>query len=378
MKIEKTQIKIQDLVGGYIDSEENGVFGYSGNLIIRPEFQREFIYKDAQRDAVIDTVMKGFPLNTMYWCTRDDGKYEVLDGQQRTISICRYVTGGFSVNVGGVPKFFHNLDESEKKKIMEYELDVYICSGTHSEKLDWFKTINIAGEVLTTQELLNATYAGAWLTNAKTYFSKRACVASKISDGYVKGNPIRQEYLEKALKWIADRDGFKSVQMYMASHQKDKDADELWQYFQTVISWSKMLFPKIRKGVTDSQDWGILYNKYHNGKYNTNELEETMKRLIDDDDVTKKSGIIQYVLTDRTSFDEKYLSIRTFTPSQKLRAWEKQNHKCPLCQKNGIDVEYTIEEMQGDHIVPWSKGGRTIDENLQMLCTKCNAQKNNS
>lgn len=261
--------------------------------------------------------------------------------------------------------------------MLNYELTVYICEGTEEEKLEWFKIINIAGETLTNQELLNATYTGPWLADAKNYFSKRNCVAGQMADGYIKGNPIRQDYLEKVLSWIADRDNLESGQMYMAIHQHDADANDLWLYFQMVINWSKMLFPKSRKGMTNVQEWGLLYNKYHNKQYNSNMLEADVQRLLMDDDVTKNAGIIPYILSDRTKHDEKFLSIRSFSEAQKRRAYERQGHKCPCCVKNGIDKEYAYNEMQGDHIIPWSQGGRTIDSNLQMLCQKCNNDKSN-
>lgn len=206
---------------------------------------------------------------------------------------------------------------------------------------------------------------------------KRNCVAGQMADGYIKGNPIRQDYLEKVLSWIADRDDLESGQMYMAIHQHDADANDLWLYFQMVINWAKMLFPKSRKGMTNVQEWGLLYNKYHNKQYNSNTLEADVQRLLMDDDVTKNAGIIPYILSDRTKHDEKFLSICSFSEAQKRRAYERQGHKCPCCVKNGIDKEYAYNEMQGDHIIPWSQGGRTIDSNLQMLCQKCNNDKSN-
>ena len=278
--------------------------------------------------------------------------------------------GDFPVKINGNDKFFHNLTEDEKQKFLDYKLDVKVCDGTEEEKLEWFKRINIAGLVLTNQELLNATYVGTWLADAKNYFSKRNCVAGQMAEGYIKGNPIRQDYLEKALAWIADRDGLESGQMYMAKHQHDLDANELWLYFQTVINWAKMLFPNARKGVTDVQDWGILYNEFHDKQYNSNSLETDMKQLLMDDDVTKNAGIIRYLLSDRTKHDEKFLSIRAFSEAQKRRAYEKQEHKCAICGE-----VFDLTEMDGDHIVPWSQGGRTVDENLQMLCKKCNNEK---
>lgn len=375
MKIAETKIKISDLVRNYKDNGDGGVFGYNDRLTIRPSFQREFIYGEKQRAAVIDSVMNGFPLNVMYWSKTGADTYEVLDGQQRTVSIAQYINKDFPIKINGNDKFFQNLTNEEKQAILDYELTVYVCEGTEAEKLEWFKRINIAGEVLTPQELLNATYTGPWLADAKNYFSKRNCVAAKMGDGYLKGNPIRQELLEKALAWIADRDSLESGQMYMAIHQHDEDANDLWLYFQSVINWAKMLFPTKRKGITDAQAWGLLYNKYHAKQYNSNALDADIKKLVLDDDVTKKAGIIPFILSDRTWRDEKHLSLRAFTESQKLRAYESQGHKCPLCVANGINTEYAFEDMEGDHIIPWSKGGHTTDDNLQMLCKKCNSAK---
>lgn len=377
MRITPIQVTIADLTKNYKDDGEGGVFGYDNRLTLRPKYQREFVYPDKKRNAVIDTVMQGFPLGLMYWSKVGKDKYECLDGQQRTISIAQYVNSDFPIRINGNDRFFHNLTETEKQSILNYKLEIKVCEGTEEEKLQWFKRINVAGEVLTAQELLNATYTGPWLADAKTYFSKRNCVAGQMADGYIKGNPIRQDYLEKVLSWIADRDNLESGQMYMAVHQNDTDANDLWIYFQTVINWAKTLFPTPRKGMTDVQDWGLLYNKYHNKQYNSNTIEADIQKLLMDDDVTKNSGIIPYILSDRTKYDEKSLSIRAFTEAQKRRAYERQNHKCPYCVKNGVDTEYAYSEMEGDHIIPWSQGGRTIDSNLQMLCKKCNNAKGN-
>ena len=370
MNITKTEISVRDLTQGYSDDGDGGVFGYNGKLCIRPAYQREFVYKDKQRDMVIDTMRKGFPLGVIYWNKTGDDAFEVLDGQQRTISISQYVNGDFAVKINGNDKFFHNLSDTEKQQLLDYELMVFICEGTEEEKLEWFKVVNIAGEVLTNQELLNATYAGPWLADAKNFFSKRNCVAGQLGDGYIKGNPIRQELLEKVLSWIADRDGLESGGKYMAIHQHDADANDLWIYYQDVITWAQRTFPNKRKGITDCQNWGILYNRYHDKRVNSNTLEEEMQKLIMDDDVTKNAGIIPYLLSDRTRHDEKHLSIRAFTDAQKRRAYERQDHKCVNCGN-----VFDFEQMQGDHIIPWSQGGRTVDENLQMLCQKCNNDK---
>lgn len=376
MQITKKTITVRDLCQNYRDDNDGGVYGYDNGehvLVLRPKYQREFIYPDKKRDAVIDTVMNGFPLGIMYWSKVDENTFECLDGQQRSISICQYVNSDYPVKFNGNDRFFHNLNEEEQEIILNYELEIRICEGSEEEKLRWFQRINVAGEVLTEQELLNATYTGSWLLDAKNFFSKRNCVAMQMADGYIKGNPIRQDILEKALSWIADRDNLESGQMYMAIHQHDEDANELWLYFQTAINWAKMLFPDTSKKLTAVQDWGILYNKYHDKSYNSNTLKSEVKKLLLDDDVTKDTGIIPYVLSGKTKHDEKLLSIRTFSEGQKIKAYEKQKGICPICGKH-----FEYEEMQGDHIVPWSKGGRTIDENLQMLCSTCNATKGNN
>ncbi|MBL7975568.1 MAG: DUF262 domain-containing protein, partial [Candidatus Kapabacteria bacterium] len=199
MKIELRTITVKELAEGYKDNAEQGVIGYGGKLDIRPPYQREFIYKDKQRDAVINTITKGFPLNVMYWAVRQDGNFEVIDGQQRTISICQYMQGDFSFN--GL--YYHNLPDDKQEQLNNYELMVYVCSGTDSEKLEWFRTINIAGEKLTDQELRNAVYAGSWLSSAKRYFSKTGCAAYQIGHDYLNGSAIRQEYLETAIDWIS-------------------------------------------------------------------------------------------------------------------------------------------------------------------------------
>ena len=365
MKIELNEIPVRDVVNGYVDSAENGVVGYGGKLNIRPAFQREFIYKDKQRDEVIHTVMRNFPLNVMYWVKSDDGNFEVLDGQQRTISICQYATDEFSVVVDGMPRKFGNLTVTEQDQILDYPLMIYICEGTDKEKLDWFKIINIAGEQLTAQELRNAIYTGEWLTEAKKYFSKTQCPAYQIAGDYMNGSAIRQNFLETALKWIADRDGIE-IEDYMSQHQHDTNCNELWLYFQTVINWVKATFPNYRGKLMKGLDWGIFYNKFGSGKYDPKTLEARIVELLDDEDVSNQKGIYEYLLDGQ----ERHLSIRAFSPKMARTAYERQKGICPKCGKH-----FEIEEMQADHITPWSKGGKTIAENCQMLCADCNRRK---
>lgn len=358
MNIELKEITIQELSDGYQDNNENGVVGFGGKLDIRPPYQREFIYKDKQRDAVINTITKNFPLNVMYWAVRDDGTFEVIDGQQRTISICQYVNGDFAFQ----NRYFHNLKADEKEQILKYNLMVYVCSGSESEKLEWFKTINIAGEKLTEQELRNAVYTGSWVSDAKRYFSKSGCVAYNIGGDYLNGSPIRQEYLETAIEWISEG----KIESYMATHQHDPNATALWMYFQSVITWVNATFTNKRKKFMKGIGWGFLYNKYKDVIYDTKAIEEETAKLIADDDVEKNSGIYAYILTR----DERHLGIRTFSDSIKQKVYEKQKGLCIVCKKH-----FDISEMEGDHITPWHENGKTIEANCQMLCKDDNRRK---
>lgn len=357
MKIELKQIPLRDVVKGYVDNEEEGVMGYDGKLNIRPKYQREFIYGEKQRNAVIETIRKGFPLNVMYWVDNGDGTYEVLDGQQRTISICQYINGDFSLEY----RYFHNLTEEEKELILNYELMIYFCEGNDKEKLDWFKTINIAGLRLEDQELRNAIYTGPWLTDAKRYFSKTNCAAYNMAKDFMNGSPIRQDYLETAIEWISKD----KIEAYMSEHQHDQNSNELWLYFQNVISWVQLTFPSYRKEMKGI-GWGKLYNEFKGKKFDTDKLESEISELMKDDDVTHKPGIYEYVLTR----DKKYLSIRAFTDNMKREAYERQKGVCVKCGKH-----FEISEMEADHITPWSGGGKTIAENCQMLCRDCNRRK---
>ena len=358
MKIELLDLTVQELVEDYYDDDEGGVTGYSGKLDIRPPFQREFVYKDKERNAVIDSILKGFPLNVMYWADRENGEFEIIDGQQRTISIAQYVEGDFSFK----DLYFHNLPSDKKELIWDYKLTVYVCSGTDSEKLDWFKTINIAGKKLTNQELRNAVYAGSWLSDAKRYFSRKGCVAYQIGNTYVNGSADRQEYLETVIKWISKD----SIEDYMGTHQHDENALPLWEYFQSVIDWIESTFttkrPKMMKGV----DWGRLYNDFRDADLDADEIEQETVRLILDDDVTRNAGIYPYILTR----EEKHLNIRAFSDNMKQKAYEKQAGICVRCND-----KFTLEDMEADHITPWSEDGKTIEDNCQMLCKKCHKEK---
>ncbi len=361
MKIDLIDLTVRDLVEGYHDDGEGGVVGYGGKLDIRPPYQREFIYEEKERNAVIDSILKEYPLNVMYWAGRGDGTYEIIDGQQRTISIAQYVAEipGFSINGLG----FHNQQSDIQEQILNYPLTVYVCTGTASEKLAWFEIINIAGKQLSKQELLNAIYSGSWVTDAKRYFSKRGCVAYEKGRDYLRNSVKveRQEYLETAIKWVSEND----IKEYMRSRQHDQSAEPLWEYFQSVIDWIKATFTEYRssmKGV----DWGSLYNAYKDKLLDPAAIEAEVGTLLDNEDVQRESGIYPYVLTREV----RYLNLRKFDDRMKRKVYRKQNGNCTICKE-----EFDYSEMEADHITPWSEGGKTIEENCQMLCRKCNREK---
>ena len=370
MTIKQISVTVGEITQGYVNNEELGVRGYNGKLDIRPPYQREFIYNDKEQQAVINTVMKGYPLNVMYWVKRGEDAecpYEVMDGQQRTLALCEYVAGKFSFEF----KNFFNQPEDIQKRILDYELTVYVCEGEHSEKLEWFKTINIAGKPLNEQEILNAIFAGPFVSAAKRHFSKSNCGAYKLGKDLVNGVPIRQDFLKKALEWMADhekREGkAQSRVSYMAQHQHDPNANNLWTYFQNVLNWAitnfeMKKFKKIMKGL----DWALYYDKYHGKTLDTVEMAKQISTLMRDSEIQRQSGIIPYVLTG----DEQHLDLRAFPEDIKLAVWEKQGHICPLCGR-----EFDFEFMEGDHIKPWREGGRTVIENCQMLCRECNRKK---
>lgn len=360
MKVELQNITIRAVIKDYFDDAEEGVTGYSGKLNIRPKYQREFVYGEKERNLVIDTIRNDLPLNVMYWAKNDDGTFEVIDGQQRTISFCQYVTGEFSVD----SRYFHNLTPSEQKRIVDYELMIYFCEGDEEEKLGWFRIVNIAGKPLNEQELRNSVYTGPWLSDAKRWFSKTGCAAYNLANDYVNGPPIEQKMLETALRWKSKGE----IREYMGVHQHDKNAEELWLYFRSVIEWVEDTFgmPDNYRKEMKGLDWGGLYDKFGKKKLNKKDLQQRIRDLMADEDVQSKKGIYEYVLTG----NENLLNIRAFSDAQKRTAWEKQKGVCKKCGK-----KFAFEDMQGDHITPWSKGGHTVPENCQMLCSDCNRRK---
>ena len=379
MEIKLHEISVRDVFDGYENNEESGqVVAFGGKLNVRPAYQREFVYDDKKKVAVMNSILHGFPLNVMYWSDNGDGTFEMLDGQQRTISICDWLDNGYSVcaNPGSptTPYYAHNSQEITNK-VLDYKLMIYICKGTDTEKLDWFKIINIAGERLTEQELRNAIYTGAWLSDAKKYFSKNQCIAYKIGERYMSGSPIRQDYLQTVLSWIASAES-KTIEEYMAEHQQDTHATPLKQYYKSVIDWVELTFPNYRAKQMKGLNWGLLYNEYGKNTYDPNALETEIAELLKDDDVTNQKGVYEYLLSGRTK--EKALSIRQFTENERRTMYERQGGICPLCKAEGKTRVWSIEQMQADHIVPWSRGGHTTLDNCQMLCADCNRKKSDT
>lgn len=385
MKIQERKIKVQELVQDYHEDDTTSrVVALGGKLDVRPEYQREYVYDGDQRDAVINTVLNGFPLNIMYFVDRLDGTYEVLDGQQRIISICRYYQNQYSVKIpaatGGYnPTNYPNLpDKGEtfsKEAFLDYELTVYICEGTDKEKLDWFQVINIAGETLENQEILNALYHCAWLTDAKSAFSRRNCAAYKNYGKYLTGDCIRQKYLETAFGWKAAAEGFTgrdAIRLYMQAHTRDQDANDLWIYFENVFKWVQKNFGKAADPSMKGVAWGLLYNEHKDDNLDPDYLQKRVKELLADKEVQKNSGIYQYLLEGETAQAEKYLNLRQFDRDECLTRYHEQGGKCADCGK-----PFDFKDMHGDHRKAWSKGGKTEYANLDMLCATCNLKKNN-
>lgn len=364
MNVEPITATVRDLSQGYTDDAVGGVTAYGGNLDVRPPYQREFVYRDDRRDEVVRTMLKGLPLNVMYWVDRGPDarpRYEVMDGQQRTISVCSYVSGQYSLD----GRFFFNLPRDVKERILGYPLTVYVCSGTESEKLDWFRIVNIAGVQLNDQELLNAVYAGPWVTDARARFSKPGGPAVQVGGDWLKGSAIRQDYLATVLGWAAARHGA-SVEDYMGTHQHDPTAQALWSYFRSVLDWAQAVFPVYRREMK-GLPWGPMYDANRDRTdLDPNALEARVQELMADEDVTRKSGVYRYLLDG----DERRLSIRAFDKRTQRTAYETQGHRCAVC-----GGEFGLADMHADHIVPWSRGGHTVPDNCQMLCRDCNLKK---
>lgn len=390
MEIIKTNITIRELCEDYTnDTEtniENGVYAYGGKLCVRPAFQRSFVYDKKQENAVIDTAMKGFPLNIMYWVDNGNGTYDCLDGQQRTISLCNFVDGISSfqapwltgadankhINIHTLKRNYPEL----YNRFMNYELEVYICKGDKAERMEWFKTINIAGEELYPQELRNANYVSKWLTDAKRYFSKAnasstaKCPAERIGGQYTNKNANRQEILAQVISWRIGSTEDADICQYMEDHIHDEDASDLWNYFNEVINWINEVFPGTYDKGMASVNWGYLYNNFSDEDLDPDEISNKFDELIDfkvskelDVSVAK---IVEYCITR----DESLLKHRKFSEVQRTSLYNKQKGICPDCGQH-----YLKADMHAHHIIPWYNGGLTEINNGVMLCKECHTQR---
>lgn len=381
-----TDWTVGDVCQGFVyDRNENkGLFGLDGQLIIQPEFQRNYIYGDGKKDvAVVESLLKGYPLGLIYFVLNKDGMYEVLDGQQRITSFARFVNMSwpFAVEVGGKPRYFESLDKDLQRRIVDAPLTIYVCEGEPSEIQEWFETINIAGVPLVEQELRNAAYHGPFVTRAREVFSNSGNASMSRWLTYVKGDPKRQAVLERALDWVSEGD----IDGYMAKHRYDDSIDELKGFFDTVIDWVDSVFEYTGKEMR-GQDWGRLYRAYHKHAYSSSKIAERVNALLADTQVTDKRGIFEYVLGGET--DTKLLNIRVFDARTIRAVYDRQTRdakmrgvsNCPLCAC-GHDANakriYKLSEMDADHVTAWSKGGATDASNCQMLCKTHNRAKGN-
>lgn len=380
----RTDISIKDICNGftYNELEGKGLYGLSGKLTIQPEYQRNYIYADGTRDvAVIESILKGYPLGILYFVKTGEDAFEVLDGQQRITSFGRYVIGKFAVKVNGMENYFSGLNEDLQQKILNTKLLVYECEGTETEIKEWFKTINIAGIPLNEQELLNAIYSGKFVTEAKREFSNSQNANVQKWKAYIKGDVKRQDFLSCALDWVSKGEKEK----YMSEHRNCDNINEIKTYFTTVIDWISGVFKSVEKEMCGLK-WGELYEKFGRNPYNPDEVDKKIKELYADGSVKKRSGIFEYILGG--CVDTKLLEIRVFEErdkrivyeSQTKQAHENQVSNCPLCaisENTNKTRIWKLSEMDADHVTAWSKGGTTDISNCQMLCITHNRAKGN-
>ena len=376
---------VQDICNGFVynELEGKGLFGLGGKLTIQPEYQRNYIYADGKKDvAVIQSILKGYPLGLIYFNKVADDKFEVLDGQQRITSIGRYVTGKFAVkDQNNLEQYFSGLPQELQDKILNTELLIYECQGSESEIKEWFKTINIAGVPLNNQELLNAVYSGPFVTLAKAEFSNSQNANVQMWSAYISGNVNRQDYLAAALDWVSHG----HVGDYMSQHRYDDNINELKAYFTSVIDWASSVFIDVKNEMC-GLEWGRLYEQYHQNAYNPAEVSQKLHELYADPYVTNKRGIVEYILGGCS--DTKLLNIRIFGEADKQTVYEQQTitareqgiSNCPLCAMGNDanhDRIWKLSEMDADHVTAWSRGGSTDISNCQMLCKTHNRAKGN-
>lgn len=380
-----TDLTVADICNGFVynELEGKGLFGWGGKLVIQPEYQRNYIYADGKRDvAVVDSLLKEYPLGLIYFVKVGEDKYEVLDGQQRITSFGRFVTNKFAVrDKNGMQQIFDGLDKTLQKRILDSKLTIYVCEGDEPEIKEWFKTINIAGVPLNEQELLNAIYSGPFVTAAKEEFSNSGNSNLQKWKVYVRGSEIRQEILHEALRWVSKGD----IDGYMGDHRRKTDIQELKTYFKTVIDWIDGVFESTEDEMC-GLEWGRLYETYHKNAYNPKMVWERVKALYADDFVKNRRGIFEYVLGGET--DTKLLDVRVFDmktskavyAKQTTAAKKKGESNCPLCAVGHLANRsriYNFNEMDADHVTAWSKGGVTSAKNCQMLCKTHNRAKGN-
>lgn len=376
----------------YNEYEGKGLYGLSGNLVIQPEFQRNYIYGDGKKDvAVIESILKGYPLGLLYFSVGEDDngneRLEVLDGQQRITSIGRFVTGKFAIKVNGAEQMFSSLPQDKQKRIMDTNLLVYVCTGTESEITEWFQTINISGVPLNDQELRNAIYSGSFVTLAKAELSKSTDPRQNKWGAYVTGDPTRQQVLETALAWAADSQKM-TIDGYMSKHRQDDSVDELMTYFDTVIDWAASRFPGTPTSEMRGLPWGEFYKKWGQDSYDGQATVKRVEELMNDPAVHKRKNIYEFILGGET--ETQLLDIRFFEESTKRQAYKEQTAQaekdgvsnCPDCALSNKDSEktkiWTYKQMEGDHVTAWSKGGTTTADNCTMLCKRHNRVKGNA
>lgn len=381
----KTDLTVKDINEGFVynEYEGKGLFGWNGKLTIQPEYQRNYIYADGKRDvAVIDSLLKGYPLGLLYFVKVAEDKYEILDGQQRVTSFGRYLTSKFAIkDENGMEQYFDGLSQDKREKILNSQLTIYICEGEESEIKEWFKTINIVGVPLNNQELLNAIYSGPFVTLAREEFSNSQNANIQKWSAYIKGDVNRQEYLATALNWVSRG----NVDNYMSQHRFDNNINELKTYFNSVIDWISSVFIDVKSDMR-GLDWGRLYETYHKNSYNPSEVSKKLCELYADPQVQDTKGICEYILGGCT--DIKLLNIRVFDDNTKRIVYNNQTNNaknkgvsnCPLCalaNDNNKNRIWEQKEMDADHVTAWSKGGSTEIENCQMLCITHNRAKGN-
>lgn len=380
-----TDLTVEDICKGFVynEYEGKGLFGWSGKLTIQPEYQRNYIYADGKKDvAVIDSLLKGYPLGLIYFTKVADEKYEVLDGQQRITSFGRFVTGKFAIkDANGMEQYFGGLADDLKRKILNSKLTIYICEGEESEIKAWFKTINIAGVPLNEQELSNAIHSGPFVTLAKEEFSNSQNSNVQKWSAYVSGSVIRQDFLRTALEWVSKG----NVDAYMSKHRYDTNITELKTYFNSVIDWVSSVFIDVDSSMR-GLDWGSLYETYHRNAYDPQAVSQKVHELLADYYVNDKKGIYSYILGG--CVDHKLLNVRVFNEPTKKSVYARQTSdakqkgcsNCPLCAVGSDNNKTRIwkqTEMDADHVTAWSKGGATDISNCQMLCKTHNRAKGN-